>query len=210
LPTLALAGPSEDGAPDLMQRIVEPSPEHPVVVWFDSGFEESGPRAVIAAFRALGEDEQPYRVHFPGGGASYASPIRESFQAYGFDPGPVIHNGLPDEEALSKIGAELFDLFAAWAGLRYVRDNRHRGNVLMVGDGTGAIEFMQGKCNLDLTRFGVDAAGMKGLIEDLAQEIGVVEWMYQPEKENPAVERMIRRQKDFLRTRRSGAEAESG
>jgi hypothetical protein len=77
---------------------------------------------------------------------------------------------------LARLGAEIFDLYAALAGLRYVRLNFHRGPVVLPGDGRSAIEFMRSERGLDLSASRIDANAMRDLIESLYPAFESVRW----------------------------------
>jgi hypothetical protein len=177
-------------------------PPDTVAVWFDAGFHRprTGPSVVIAAFVAESlRGPVPFIAPFPGGGATYATEMKLAFGSYGFDPARVIPKGVPSAEKLAKLEAEFFDLCAGWAGLNYVRLNRHVGHVVMVCDGKSAVEFMRHEHDLDLSDRGIETGEMRTLIERLAAGTQGVEWLHAPKGENPAIERNQARLKDFLR-----------
>ncbi len=182
-------------------------PDDTVLVWFDSGFHRphGEQKVVIVAYdaKALVPD-RPWVEPFPGAQIGHATELGLSFGSFQFDSTLVIPSGIPTPELLAKLEAEFFDLCAAWSGLNYVRLNRHRGPVVMMGDGTSAIDFMRGETGLKLSDYGIESSAMKQIIEDLAKEFQNVTWEWVRKGSNRAIEVLQRRLKRFLKDRKPG------
>jgi len=156
-------------------------PVDAVIIWFDADLPEPilGRQWVVAGFEAEAAwPDRPGIVPFFNTQLGYANEIEIAITGYGFDAARVIPNGLPAQEQLKKLRAELFDLYVAWAGLNYARMNHHEGPVLMLGDGKSAIQFMRHEAGLDLRERGVDTSAMRDLIEGLYRNFTAVEWKW--------------------------------
>lgn len=156
-------------------------PVDAVIVWFDADLPRpiAGRRWVVAGFDAEAAwPDRKYVVPFFSSRLGYANEIEIAMTAYGFDTSKVLPNGVPPPEMIGRLGAELFDLYAAWAGLNYARMNNHKGPVLMLGDGTGAIRFMERRKGLDLSDRGIDTSAMRDLIEELYPNFTSVDWRW--------------------------------
>ena len=182
-------------------------PADAVIVWFDADLPPpiAGRRWVVVGFDAEAAwPDRPYVEPFFSSRIGYANEIEIALTGYGFDASKVLLNGVPSPETIGRLGAELFDLYAAWAGLNYARINHHKGPVLMLGDGTGAIRFMQRRKGLDLLDRGVDTLAMRDLIEELYSNFTSVTWKWIRRNRNRGVEAVQDRLKLYLKTKVPG------